>query len=220
MRGRLSLGILGCVLLYAAFAMIGLHLVGIDHGLYYDMQMRYTTLDEIGLSDAELKEADRALSACIRGDLSGLENWFNAKEIYHMGDVARLFQMLRVGIAVTLSGAGLLIGLSRGRRFAKASAAGFALWAGLLAALALLIASDFSAAFTAFHEILFTNDLWLLDPRTDLLIRMCPEEMFSAMALRIGLIGLGGAAAVPLTASIAAYGRKKLDLRRVREDAR
>ena len=154
------------------------------------------------------------------GDLSGLENWFNAKEIYHMCDVARLFQMLRAGIAVTLSGAGLLIGLSRGRKFAKASAVGFALWAGLLAALALVIALDFSAAFTVFHEILFTNDLWLLDPRTDLLIRMCPEEMFSAMALRIGLIGLGGAAAVPLTASIAAYGRKKLDLRRVRESAR
>ena len=219
-RGRFAAGILGCVLLYAALAMIALHLVGIDDGLYYGLQMRYASLEEIGLTDAELRAADRALSDCIRGDLSGLEAWFNAKEISHMGDVARLFRMLRTAVAVALSGAGLLIGFSRGRGFAKASAAGFVLWAGLIGALALVIASDFSAAFTVFHEILFTNDLWLLDPRTDLLIHMCPEEMFSAMALRIGLWGLGSAAAVPLAASAATFGRKKLDLRRERKGAR
>lgn len=55
-----------------------------------------------------------------------------------------------------------------------------------LGAFALWAAIDFSGAFTFFHHLLFANDLWLLDPRTDLLIRICPSSMFASMGLRIG----------------------------------
>jgi integral membrane protein (TIGR01906 family) len=65
-----------------------------------------------------------------------------------------------------------------------------------LGAFAIWAAVDFDGAFTFFHRLLFTNDLWLLDPRTDLLIRICPESMFAAMGLRIALLGLGGMAGV------------------------
>lgn len=34
---------------------------------------------------------------------------------------------------------------------------------------------DFNTAFTVFHEIFFTNDLWLFDPAEDYMIRMLPE---------------------------------------------
>ena len=37
-----------------------------------------------------------------------------------------------------------------------------------------------------FHEIFFTNDLWLFDPAEDYMIRMLPEGFFYDMALRIG----------------------------------
>ncbi|HSN67432.1 MAG TPA: DUF1461 domain-containing protein, partial [Fusibacter sp.] len=37
---------------------------------------------------------------------------------------------------------------------------------------------DFDWAFRKFHEIFFTNDLWLLDPKTDRLIQMMPLEFF------------------------------------------
>ena len=53
-----------------------------------------------------------------------------------------------------------------------------------------LFLSDFNKYFTLFHEIFFTNDLWLLDPRTDLLIRMLPEGFFFDMVVRIGSIFL------------------------------
>lgn len=46
---------------------------------------------------------------------------------------------------------------------------------------------DFNSAFNLFHRMLFTNDLWLLNPETDLLIRICPSSMFANMGLRIGL---------------------------------
>ena len=54
-----------------------------------------------------------------------------------------------------------------------------------LGAFALWAATDFDSAFTFFHHLLFTNDLWLLNPETDLLIRICPQEMFMQMGIRI-----------------------------------
>ena len=75
------------------------------------------------------------------------------------------------------------------RFLAKAVPLGlFAAWAAL----------DFSAAFNFFHEMLFTNDLWLLNPATDLLIRICPIGMFMSMGARIGLAVLAWALFLPL----------------------
>jgi integral membrane protein (TIGR01906 family) len=52
-------------------------------------------------------------------------------------------------------------------------------------------AINFNYVFTVFHEILFTNDLWLLDPRTDNLIRMMPEGLFMDIALRWLIVMIG-----------------------------
>ena len=56
-----------------------------------------------------------------------------------------------------------------------------------LALFGIWAAVDFGSAFTFFHHLLFTNDLWLLDPATDLLIRICPSGMFANLGLRIAL---------------------------------
>jgi len=55
----------------------------------------------------------------------------------------------------------------------------------LLAILLLLMAIDFYKYFTYFHEIFFTNDLWLLNPKTDILIQMLPLEFFSSIAYKV-----------------------------------
>ena len=39
-----------------------------------------------------------------------------------------------------------------------------------------------------FHEIFFTNDLWIFDPAEDYMIRMLPEGLFFDMVVRIGII--------------------------------
>ena len=38
--------------------------------------------------------------------------------------------------------------------------------------------AGFERLFVGMHELLFTNDLWLLNPRTDILIRMMPQPLF------------------------------------------
>ncbi|MBQ8074276.1 MAG: DUF1461 domain-containing protein, partial [Clostridia bacterium] len=58
---------------------------------------------------------------------------------------------------------------------------------GLGAAAAVLVlwaVLNFDGLFVTFHRLAFTNDLWLLNPRTDLLIRLMPEEMFVDLGLK------------------------------------
>lgn len=58
---------------------------------------------------------------------------------------------------------------------------------------------DFDSFWVTFHELLFTNDLWLLNPATDRMINMFPQPFFNAMVLRIiglylfqmGIVALG-----------------------------
>lgn len=63
-----------------------------------------------------------------------------------------------------------------------------------------LFASDFNKYFTIFHEIFFDNDLWLLDPRTDILINMVPEIFFFQTCMLV-LTGFVLAIVLILTAS-------------------
>ena len=48
-------------------------------------------------------------------------------------------------------------------------------------------AVDFDGLFVTFHRVAFRNDGWLLDPRTDLLIRLMPEQLFVRMGIRGGI---------------------------------
>jgi integral membrane protein (TIGR01906 family) len=57
----------------------------------------------------------------------------------------------------------------------------------LLILLGILVVTDFTRYFTIFHEIFFNNDLWILNPNTDLLIQMLPEPFFVNIAGKIGL---------------------------------
>jgi integral membrane protein (TIGR01906 family) len=61
---------------------------------------------------------------------------------------------------------------------------------------------DFDGLFTAFHRIAFTNDGWLLDPRTDLLIRLMPTELFIRLAARILLWVMGAAIVMAIVARV------------------
>ena len=124
---------------------------------------------------------------------------FQPHEAAHMADCRVLIRLdtivcaVCLGIAAVLTAAGMLRrnarepflrGVLRGLRI-------FLCMAGFLLAWALI---DFDGLFVTFHRIAFTNDGWLLNPRTDLLIRLMPESFF----IRLGLIGASWAIAGPL----------------------
>ena len=52
------------------------------------------------------------------------------------------------------------------------------LWLLLGAGLTALALSGFDSFFIGFHKLFFDNDLWLLNPQTDLLIALMPTPFF------------------------------------------
>ena len=201
---------LGLVALMLILILTAVHAVGTDAELYFRLQTEAGTLPQAGVSEAELRTLDDRLAGYLAGDRSALEDAppFNAREMTHMADCYQLFALLRkvrsrlIPWAVLLIvGGAYLLGNRRGARRAAwlsplillVPLGAFALWAAV----------DFDGAFTFFHRLLFTNDLWLLDPRTDLLIRICPEEMFMGMGLRIALWSLAALVGVPALATAA-----------------
>ena len=120
-----------------------------------------------------------------------LEPHFNEREILHMDDVQKLFDLERMIKYITIITSFLII-----LYFIKKEqilTLGKTLFYGLfsnyivLSVLGILLLLDFNKYFTYFHLIFFTNELWLLDPATDLMIQMLPEEFFFGMAKKIGL---------------------------------
>ena len=119
---------------------------------------------------------------------------FNQREIDHMLDVQNLFIGGRIltGISLLmllLIGGYFLVSPKSFKRDYFKIIRNTIVFILLAAALILGFAAlDFNRAFTIFHEIFFTNDLWILSS-TDMLIIMLPEALFFRLALRI-FVGL------------------------------
>ncbi|MDR1569512.1 MAG: TIGR01906 family membrane protein [Oscillospiraceae bacterium] len=115
---------------------------------------------------------------------------FGARERDHMKDVRALFSLaLRVAF-VSLAMCIICAFISRIGRNPRAAdwgaLSGTLLWVAVAITIFIISQSNFLNIFTEFHKILFTNDLWQLDPRTDLLIRMMPTPFFIMFAAAIG----------------------------------
>lgn len=131
-------------------------------------------------------------------DVDGREqDFFNEQDRLHMADVRNLFLGgLKLRNLLLVIAALFIIGLTiTGRAevrqvLSKAYSRALAVFLAAVVVLGIVFAIDFTAAFRVFHEIFFTNDLWLFDPAEDYMIRMLPEGFFSDMVIRIGLIFL------------------------------
>ena len=128
------------------------------------------------------------------------QDFFNEQDRLHMADVKNLFLggltlrwVLLAAAAVLIALLVLLKGDWR-RIIPRAYFIALGIFLAVTVLLGALFASDFTKYFTIFHEIFFTNDLWLFDPATDYMIRMLPEGFFYDMVMRIGGCFLGSLA--------------------------
>ncbi|HEY7064442.1 MAG TPA: TIGR01906 family membrane protein [Chloroflexota bacterium] len=176
--------------------------VTLDRSFYLAEFARYDRGAFVGLSQNELGMVADAFIAYfqappqrmdVRLPRGGtLRPLFNDREVAHMVDVQALMHLVFRVQALALGYVGLYVlgGLVLGRRAflplaAKVAAAGAVLTLGIIGVLGALAATDFSDLFVQFHLLSFSNDLWLLDPRTDNLIRLFPQEFFLDAAMRI-----------------------------------
>lgn len=117
-----------------------------------------------------------------------MENAFSDKENTHLSDVRGIVNGLKI---IRWAGGGLVIGLlawlyiknkAQSVQFLSNAVRGFALSALFLLFIATLFAVwgvvNFDGLFVTFHKLLFTNDLWILNPNTDLLMALMPLNFF------------------------------------------
>lgn len=223
MKKRVFFGMntLGWLMIFVVLLMLAVYGVASDDDLYFQLQMEAGILDSAGISQADLRILDKRLSDGLFVPLNidaafdnreievfgKLQPPFNERELRHLYDCRRLISPIQPGILYVLlltTGALLLFCGGRGRRSGRLRAAWLALALLLLPLMVFGVwaAINFDAAFTFFHHLLFTNDLWLLDPATDLLIRICPQSMFAEMGLRIARRAAFMLLGVPLVLTI------------------
>ena len=107
--------------------------------------------------------------------------------------VGTLFTVQLLAVALTLVLGVALLVLWPPRALAAAALYGSLLTAVLLGMASVLALSGFDAAWSQFHVIAFSNDFWELDPVTDHLIQMYPEDFWFDVTMLIGIATLAEA---------------------------
>ena len=171
---------------------------------YYENEYtRYQVADDVHMEMDDLLSVTDEMMAYLRGSRDDLNidtvvdgmprEFFNAREKAHMADVRNLFlgglALRRLCLFLAAASVALLALLKVPLKhlLPRMLCVGTVLFLGVTALLAGIISTDFTKYFIIFHKIFFTNDLWQLDPRTDLLINIVPEPFFMDTAARIGI---------------------------------
>lgn len=193
-----------CVILAGLIFSFWMAIYGDSEYRFYEKEYRkYCVTDALDMDMEDVMDVTDHMMAYLIGKEDVLsvttlvegktQDFFNEQDRLHMADVKNLFLGgIRVGWICLVTGVvllGILIrkGVDWRRLFLKSYSMALGAWALLLAFLGIAFAVDFTRCFTIFHQIFFTNDLWMFDPDTDYMIRMLPEGFFSDMVVRIVL---------------------------------
>lgn len=154
------------------------------------MDVSAQTTAYIGLTDAEQNVFAEQTVSFMKGETNVLSDVLNEKEQQHMLDVrdlvllaqqtAQVCMTIAAGLSVVIAWTGVQ---DKRRGLPLGALAGMAIIAAFVGLIAFMMnVQGFEAMFIRFHELLFANDLWLLNPQTDILIRMMPQLLFERAA--------------------------------------
>ena len=195
-------------------------------GYYEKEYAKYGVLNDVHMEMDDLLDVTDEMMAYLRGSREDLHvptivdgqprEFFNDREIAHMEDVRGLFlgrlalRRISLGLIVACVILLLLLKADIRRVLPKMICIGSALFFAVLAVLTGIISTDFNQYFIMFHHIFFNNDLWMLNPDTDLLINIVPEPFFMDTAARIAMTyGISVLAVFAICFIILYYYRKK-----------
>lgn len=119
-------------------------------------------------------------------------SWYTPKDILHMVDVRTLYnishKIMIIFLIIFIISTILLVVLCKrntiyyiSKTFNKVLLSFFVVIGGL----ACIISYNFNSFWIKFHQLLFSNDLWLLSPDKSNLIQMVPEEFFISLITKI-----------------------------------
>ena len=172
-------------------------------GYYEKEYAKYGVLNDVHMEMDDLLDVTDEMMAYLRGSREDLHvptivdgqprEFFNDREIAHMEDVRGLFlgglalRRISLGLIVACVILLLLLKADIRRVLPKMICIGSALFFAVLAVLAGIISTDFNQYIILFHHIFVNDNLWMLNPDTDLLINIVPEPFFMDTAARIAM---------------------------------
>lgn len=185
-----------------------------DPGFYHAGEAKYQVQQVVGLTPAQLDRVNRGIIRFFAGTetlpqalaASGASpDVFKEKEILHMNDVRGLVRLIGqaeiVGLAFLVGLVGLAAVSWRPAGLAAVTRVliyGPILTIGLVLLTGLVTYTAFDWFFLTFHELVFSNNFWQLDPRTDHLIQMFPfgfwYDAMLTVVLRVLIVTLALAA--------------------------
>ena len=147
----------------------------------------------IGLTDAEQDAFAKDMAAFMAGQTDTQPDILNEKEQQHMLDVRGLTQSA-AGMSKTYLTIAVILAMVSAWTGARLTRRAKPMLVGVLAAVSIIMvivvnvmnqvtAGGFENLFVQMHELIFTNDLWLMNPDTDILIRMMPQPLFEQALL-------------------------------------
>ena len=191
---------LGCTL---ALLTLTLWLMGTSSGFMLASMRRYAPPETTGLYPEEYEPVARMTCDYLSGKNpvfqyerelpdSAVFPLFHSYEQAHMADCRALFQLDRIlcvaSAALLLLSAGCALFTKDGKETARGMRWGLGMTTGDIALLAIWSVWNFDGLFITFHKLAFTNQLWLLNPRTDLLIRLMPTPFFTHCVMILAIV--------------------------------
>ena len=170
--------------------------LGTAAGVMLPLMKHYAPPEDTRLPAEEYALVVNMITSFLRGEIDTFQHIFtidgteyaafNQKEQHHMADVQDLFRLCR-WIGWCCGGVLVLLGLALRKNMSwRTFRSTLVAILGIVTAVIVLACIDFNSLFVLFHKVAFTNDLWLLNPQTDLLIRLMPIEFFISYAAIIG----------------------------------
>lgn len=197
------------VIMHIAFMvslfLLSIRLLGLEPYFFEWFYAQNDTASQLGMSTPDLMRATKQLLAYMLDKAQSIQsvvmvnnqstNMFNQREIDHMVDVLVLIRMMRITMFFSISITAIIIFTQRTSRsfillLKQTYGLALGILSGFMGGLTVFALVDFRSFWIVFHQVLFSNDLWLLDPRTDRLINMVPLNFFMALVFSIIVLGI------------------------------
>ena len=200
------------IILCFVFLLSSIRYVAFNEKLYRKLQIKHEIAPFVLMTQEELDDITHEIIKYMKGDRKDLVIYdiqdgvkreiFNDREKTHMVDVLNLFTVsewvlvIMICLLAIIVIAGFLMDMDTMRSiFLKTVMITMVITVLLFIMLIFYMIVDFHSFWMLFHKILFTNDLYLLDPYTDLLVNIMSLEFFVSISyyvsLCFGLLFLG-----------------------------
>ncbi|MDD2481694.1 MAG: TIGR01906 family membrane protein [Lutispora sp.] len=197
---RSMLYIVSVLVLPLLILLTSMELITFNVNYYKTEYEKHDISKKLSIEESDLMDSTAKLLDYLRDDRKDLDfkakidgkeqDFFSSRDKMHMVDVKNLFiigRIIRNVIFIVLLLISAIFIYNKNIRF---DIGNFLLTSSIVGVLpivilVILINIDFYKYFTIFHEIFFTNDLWLLDPNADRLVNIFPESFFFDTAIKI-----------------------------------